>query len=59
MKDHTRESDKKRLRESIDALTEENRRHIPGVLEALKFAQTEQGKVKKKESCEKSPVYPV
>jgi hypothetical protein len=47
------------LRESIDALTEENRRHIPGVLEALKFAQTEQGKVKKKESCEKSPVYPV
>jgi hypothetical protein len=32
------------LGETIDALTEENQRYLLGILEALAFAQAEQGK---------------
>jgi hypothetical protein len=58
MRKDTKEADKERLKETVDALTEENQRYFLGVLEALAFSQSERGKdgVKKEE---KPPVYPV
>jgi hypothetical protein len=49
MKNHIIETDKERLRETIDTLTEENQRHVLGVLEALRFAQSEQNNRKEGE----------
>jgi hypothetical protein len=43
MKKQTEGEPKERLEEAVDALTEENQRHVLGVLEALVFAQAEQG----------------
>jgi hypothetical protein len=40
MKENTDPKRKERLRTAIDGLTEENRRYVLGVLEALNFAQT-------------------
>jgi hypothetical protein len=42
MENHAKEADKGRLAEKVDKLTEENRRHFLGVLEALGFAQNTQ-----------------
>jgi hypothetical protein len=58
MKKDTARNQKERLKEAVEALTEENRRHFLGVLEALKFAQAEQGKGREGEDKE-LPVYPV
>ncbi|MDR2097593.1 MAG: hypothetical protein LBP37_03655 [Spirochaetaceae bacterium] len=44
MTNHTTETDKERLAEVVDKLTEENRRCFLGVLEALVFARNERGK---------------
>jgi hypothetical protein len=44
MEKHTVEENKKRLAETVDKLTEENRQCFLSVLEALAFAQKEQGK---------------
>ncbi|MDR2303352.1 MAG: hypothetical protein LBE10_02020 [Treponema sp.] len=56
MKKDTNKTVKERLNEAVDTLTEENRRHFLGVLEALKFARIEQGKGKEDKEL---PVYPV
>jgi hypothetical protein len=40
MKERTDTTRKERLRTAIDGLTEENRRYVLGVLEALRFSQT-------------------
>jgi ABC-type phosphate/phosphonate transport system substrate-binding protein len=53
----TKGTDKERLKEAIDALTEENQRHFLGVVEALAFAQTEQSKEDEEED-KAAPVYP-
>jgi hypothetical protein len=42
-----KDSDRERLSEAIDKLTEENQRCILGVVEALAFAQIEQAAGKK------------
>jgi hypothetical protein len=57
MKNHTKEAGKERLAETVDKLTEENQRCFLGVLEALVFAQTEQGKTEPEQG--ERPVYPV
>jgi hypothetical protein len=44
MKKCTPPRDTERLGETIDRLTEENQRHVLGVLEALAFAQSTQKK---------------
>lgn len=53
----TNETNKERLKEVVDRLTEENQRHLLGVLQALSFAQDEQGKTEAKGNEELS-VYP-
>jgi hypothetical protein len=58
MKKDTNKPVKERLNESVDTLTEENQQYILGVLEALAFAQAEQGKGKEGEDKE-LPGYPV
>jgi hypothetical protein len=42
MENHTEKTDKERLAEEIDKLTEENQRYFLGILEALSFAQNTQ-----------------
>jgi DNA-binding MurR/RpiR family transcriptional regulator len=58
MEYHTEKADRERLDRAIDVLTEENRRYFLGILEALAFAQSEQGQSGIKKD-EKTPVCPV
>lgn len=45
-----KDTDRERLSEAVDTLTEENQRCFLGVVEALAFAQTAQGQEIKDES---------
>jgi hypothetical protein len=56
MKKHTMMIDKKGLVELVNKLTEENQRCFLGILEALMFAQTGQGKTEPERR--ERPVYP-
>jgi hypothetical protein len=57
MKNHTEKANRERLSEKVDVLTEENQRYFLGVLDALVFAQTGQGKAEPQREGA-SAVYP-
>jgi hypothetical protein len=52
MKKDTEDIRKERLPESVEQLTEENQRHFLGILQALAFAQHEQGKAEARRNIE-------